>query len=283
MRFNNPLSIALSALVIATVTACSGDKTAGSINSDSTVTSFEIAQSIKSSTKSFEIKDSESTYYLTKSISIQWPEIFGDYDITPLQDSLKVMMFDSGANVSIVESITAWVDSVDTELFGENATITPIDSIPETDVFYNYEVNITGKLIEFSDKLATYDIGYYYYTGGAHGNSSSHPFTYDLARHALLTVDNMFKPGTRQQLLEAITRELANQLGTTPGRLADAGINTPIEDIGAPYILNGSIVFRYDPYQIAPYSFGAIDVSIYPGEIAELLTAEAAQLLEVDQ
>lgn len=258
------------------VASCSTDD---SKQKDSIVSSFDVVQSVKSASKSYEIKMDGETYFLTLSTSLQWPEQFGDMNIKALQDTLRRSVLNDTVAVPVDEAMAKWVNEVDPDMFA-GATVTAVDSVPGVSI-YNFEMESTGKMIEFNEKTVTYEVMKYAYTGGAHGNTSSYPFTYDLQRGVVLTYDNMFKAGSKAKLLAAITEELATQYNTTPDRLASIGIAAPLEVVGDPFIEDGYVVFRYNPYAIAPYVFGTIDVRVIPGSIAAQLTPEVASLLEV--
>lgn len=45
------------------------------------------------------------------------------------------------------------------------------------------------------------------------------------------------------------------------------------------YVLNGMLVFHYNPYDILPYSYGTIDVDVAPYQVKDFLTPEATRML----
>ena len=45
------------------------------------------------------------------------------------------------------------------------------------------------------------------------------------------------------------------------------------------YVLNGMLVFHYNPYDILPYSYGTIDVDVAPYQVRDYLTPEAYRML----
>lgn len=266
----------LAASIAFAVTSCSHSKD----NSSQLVSSFDVVQSVKSASKSYKMRIDNDTYFLTLSSSLQWPEKFGSYNIKVLQDSLEKVMFNDSVAGPIDDAIARWVCTVDDDVLA-GAQIESIDSVPDATALNNYEMEVTGKMLEFNEETVTYDVTYYSYLGGAHGNTASHPFTYDLKRGVVLTVDNMFNAGSKDEILKQITTALSQEYNIPVDKLADAGIMVPIDHIGTPYVSNGMIVFRYNPYEIAPYSFGMIDASIPAGALARQLTPDVARLLGV--
>ena len=50
---------------------------------------------------------------------------------------------------------------------------------------------------------------------------------------------------------------------------------------GQPYINNNVLYFHYNPYDIAPYSSGMIDVAVYPYEVERFLAPGVINLFDV--
>ncbi len=276
----NARKFLLSAVAVAAALAVASCSKTSSTDNDSLVSSFEVQQSVKSASKSYKMTLDNETYFLTLSSSVQWPEQFGNYDIKVLQDSLLSVMYKSPTGTPVDEAIAKWVCTIDDSVLA-GAQITAIDSVPDAADVNNFEMEVTGKLIEFNKTTVTYDVTYYSYLGGAHGNTATDPFTFDLAGGKVLTVANMFRPGSDAQLIKKITEALATQYNVPEDKLIDQGFMIPLDKVGAPYIDNGMVVFRYNPYEIAPYSMGTIDVAVPAGVLAKLMTPEAAALLGV--
>lgn len=270
----------LATAVLSTVIALSSCTRDGAGKSDnSTINSFEVRESIKSAAKSYKVAEDGINSYLTLSCSVQWPEQLGDNNIKALQDSIISYMFGESRKPTIDESITAFID--DTEQFSPTAKATPVDSVENDNPdMFNCWIDASARILELNEQSVTYEISNAGYAGGAHPNSSSHPFTYDLTAGKVLTAENMFKQGAKTSVLGIVAQALAEQLNTTPDRLTDAGLFAPLSSIGQPFILNNAVVFRYNPYEIAPYSMGTIDVTVYPYQLDEYLTPDARRLLD---
>ena len=145
-----------------------------------------------------------------------------------------------------------------------------------------YFDNIKATVLELDEQMITYQITVSTYLGGAHPTTSIHPITFDLSDSRVLTLDNLLKAGARDSIMPIIASALARQLDVTPSRLHRAGIFVDqLTYPGTPYIYNNVLYFHYNPYEIAPYSSGMIDVAIYPYEVEHLITPEARSLFDI--
>ena len=92
----------------------------------------------------------------------------------------------------------------------------------------------------------------------------------------------MFKPEARDSIMPVIINALARQLDADPMNLDKAGIFTSqLTYPGQPYIANNTLYFHYNPYDIAPYSSGMIDVAVYPYEVSSMLKPEVSSLFDM--
>ena len=259
--------------------SCGSNNGSGASSTDG-VRNFEVNMTVKSAEKFFRTDVDGDTVYIDISASVQWPERIGDFDISSLQDTIVSYSFghDKVADRNIDKIITGY--TTDTSFLGEDAKCAAIDSIPGGDDAAPYFYDVTATLVEVNEQMVTYQISAFAYTGGAHPYGASHPFTYDLSRGCVLTADNMFRAGSEKEVLAIVKTGLARQLGVNPSQLENAGVFvSQFTSPGQPYINNDVIVFHFNPYDIAPYSMGNIDVAVYPYELNEYLTPEVKALL----
>lgn len=251
---------------------------------DAVIHNFDVQEVIKSASRSYSVTfpDASDSCYLTVYTSVQWPVKFGDYDLTALQDTLLSRMYNThNSGNDVDKAIAGFIN--DSNIFDDpSISCTPIDSIVN-ERQSNFYIVWVAKLLELTERMATYQLSSSSYLGGAHPYTGTTPFTYDLKRGCVLTLDNVFKPGTNDKLLGMIKSELASQLGlSNPASLAKADIFvdnlfvSPLIYISAS---GGGVVFHYNPYEIAPYSRGPIDVELAAFELTPYLTASADSLL----
>lgn len=140
--------------------------------------------------------------------------------------------------------------------------------------------SVEGNILNLTDKRLTYCINrQYYYPGAAHGMYSRNYITYDLTDGDIVSLESLFTPNGLEQLPTYIgnrAKRLVAQLGPTT--------ITSLPEEGNFYIsLNDEIVFVYQPYEVASYAQGIINVPFYPYELSELLSPQGLKFFGIDR
>ena len=293
MKF--PSLFSLSALLTASIIlgSCSGS---GSCKTDNVaIDQLDANFSILSGQRVYLVVTDGDTAYLDRSVSIHWPVTLGDADLSPLREAILAACFtpDSTSAASLKDD-TLNPDSpirrflLDTaDLTADSTTtVTPVDSIPSVNENYMprlYFSSVKATILELDEQLITYRVTVSSYMGGAHPMTAVRPITFDFNSSTILTLDNLLSPAGQAEIMPIITSALARQLDVPVSGLRRAGIFTDqLTRPGSPYIYNNTLYFHYNPYDIAPYSTGMIDVALYPYEIDSLLTPSARPLLNTD-
>ena len=110
------------------------------------------------------------------------------------------------------------------------------------------------------EKLATFAIRYYSYTGGAHGLGGSEYLTIDMTTHKVLTLSDIIE----QKKLPEV-KELLWSFYTDYGRIKDEDAFTKKTDFDVSknfYLAHDGIHFIYHVYEIASYAAGEQDLVI---------------------
>ena len=110
------------------------------------------------------------------------------------------------------------------------------------------------------EKLATFAIRYYSYTGGAHGLGGSEYLTIDMTTHKVLTLSDIID----QKKLPEV-KELLWRFYTDSGRIKDEDAFTKKTDFDVSknfYLAHDGIHFIYHEYEIASYAAGEQDLVI---------------------
>ena len=118
--------------------------------------------------------------------------------------------------------------------------------------------------------LATID----YYEGGAHGINQLITFNFDLTTGKLITLSDVFAPGYEKQLKSTLLKALKSKTGlNSMNELKDAGYLYSMDIFPSEnFILNDeTITFVYNPYEIAPYAVGSIELIITYSEVSKIL------------
>ncbi len=245
------------------------------------VNTFTVNQSLCSAERYYSVKsDYADSVYLTVSAGVQWPEKFGNADLSTLRSHLLYLSF-ADSTKSVGDAILAFVgDTAMVDQLVEGA-VTPVDAVPEGAGVISYFANVSTTVTELNERYVTYNVVTSSYLGGAHPMAAQRPFTFDLTTGQVLTFDNMFKPGTTDAITKAIRESLGAQYNVSPDDLERAGFFGGQPGMpGQPYVSDGAVVFHYNAYDIAPYSHGAIDVPVYPYQLDSIMTPTLRSLLE---
>lgn len=122
------------------------------------------------------------------------------------------------------------------------------------------------------DSLLVYSISRSSYTGGAHGMYTLSWHNYSIAGGYELALSDLFTPEQQESLLTLIKHKLYEQFEATGDEdLAAQGLFP--EYIAATEnfeVSEDGITFYYNPYDIAAYALGRIEVHISSQELSEL-------------
>lgn len=112
--------------------------------------------------------------------------------------------------------------------------------------------------------VMVWSVNWQQYEGGAHGMYGTDYVNYSLTDNRLLSLTDIFKPGTDAQLKALISDNICD--GTT--LLVD-----PKEaDLPSQFqIMANGIEFYYEPYEIAPYSAGIVSATVGLYDLKPLL------------
>jgi len=146
------------------------------------------------------------------------------------------------------------------------------DDYDEDDAWmFNFEYGRTG---HFGDackarQLQTYNASYNEYTGGAHGMYGVVAEVYDLSTGEIVSEKDLFAPGYKSGIAKLLASALENYLAdsdTDPEML----FSMP-EPNGNFSVSDDAVTWIYNPYEIAPYVMGAIELSVPWDELKPFL------------
>lgn len=279
LKFYTPMVAGLLMLSACSQSASKGDNDA-SVTTEGIV-NFEVKQTIKTLDRTYACKGASAVFddsipvFSVVRMAVQWPEKMGDCNIKVLQDSLLSMMFDDPA-INIDESmVRAGENPEGADLF----TMQPIDSLPNEGAMV-YMRDMISSVVTFSRHYVVYEVLTSVYDGGAHGLTNSRYLTYDLDKGRVIDANVMFKPDSGDALLKAIKSELMADNGVSTLKELDAKgfFSDQIYVSHNVYLQGYDVVFHYNPYEIAPYSEGSVDVRIPFYEISDQLTPEVLNI-----
>ena len=97
------------------------------------------------------------------------------------------------------------------------------------------------------------------YTGGAHSNSTTRAFVFDLNDGNLVTLDDLFVPDFNDILTDILNQHVAESVSEED---LEAMFESPISPTGNYILTSDSITFIYNPYEIGPYSIGTPSITV---------------------
>ena len=119
------------------------------------------------------------------------------------------------------------------------------------------------------------------YTGGAHGLRTSHYFLVDLDALRLVELDDLFQDFQGERMRDLVYEELRHYSGLEPFAPLSQGYFFSDEPELSQnfYVTQDGLGFIWDPYAIAPYSQGMIDLFIPWRRVRPLLLRSGMELL----
>ena len=262
----------------ATLTSCGGRIH----HEESTGGAFRAVSEIYDVSRIYPGYNGSDSCSLNLSAQVEWPLEFGSADIKPLQAAISELAFDNrsaGSVAAVLDSFLTSTDDygleIDNKEQGEPASMNPVAA---------YERQVSVSRGELTRDMVSYNIVDMSYMGGAHPNTYTRTFTYAFDPGVVLTPDNLFAADSMSVVFEAINRQAAYRFEVQPGELTKAGLFDNIINVSPLVSLqDGMVVFHYNPYEIAPYSYGAIDITVAPWEIEQALTSLGKRLLYVKE
>lgn len=220
--------------------------------------------------------DPESRYFSDIDIYLSWPESINGKKPVALQEKIIEKAFGSDRKKSSLEEALKQLQTLPLGYEEEkDVTQKEIKSIPE-----EAEMRISALTVEafpcyMSKKALTYYVmSYYYPAGAAHGVGNTYYLNYDVENDRLITTGALFSD--MNEVKRTIYRELTEKQAVEGYLLVDEVPNPEN------FHINGySISFVFNPYEVAAYAAGTVEVSIPAYELADYMTDYGKQLLGV--
>lgn len=251
--------------------------TAASAPDSEEISNVKFDMTIKLTQRNYSITSDAYNCTLSLSAIIDWPENINGRNIDNLQHHITDAVNDSVHYTTIDDAIIAYTGTPDR--YGIDGKITELDSVPSALTPTNYEAWLKIRLLSADGDLITYDVARYSYLGGAHPIYTSTPFTFNLNANTVIDNNWLFDKGYMDSLMPTLTDAFAAQVRMTPQQIEKTMLTKTFPVSENVYIQNGYIVFHYNPYDVLPYSYGSVDVTIDPYSVKDLLTPQAKALL----
>lgn len=144
----------------------------------------------------------------------------------------------------------------------------------EVNAWYSYYNNIDAQPLTDNPKVLVYYVSTSSYTGGAHGIYSVDYLNFDPETGHLITLDDVFKEGSKEKLSEMLLAQLMKKLNVaTLNELQELAYLQDTEMFPSNNFNLGkdNITFFYNVYEIAPYSSGTTEISLPYSDLKDIL------------
>lgn len=144
--------------------------------------------------------------------------------------------------------------------------------------FYR-EIIISISQVKFS--FATIIHQEYAYTGGAHPNSFRNFYTIDVENEKLLSFEDVFESRAESQVIALIEKHIKIKHDIAPEEsLLDAGFFEQKLSKPSNFTFNSDgVKFLYNPYEVAPYVIGYVEVTVPYSALEGLIVASIEKKL----
>ncbi len=138
---------------------------------------------------------------------------------------------------------------------------------------FNWEKIISMDVLFNEDYVLSLGLINYAFTGGAHGLQVNKYFVFDLITGSILSLDDIFIPDYEKDLDSLLNRKWRIKYDIADEKSLEAsGFFMDTIPVSNNYYLNKSGVnFHYNSYEIAPYSWGHVDLLIPYRELKGIL------------
>jgi len=131
---------------------------------------------------------------------------------------------------------------------------------------YNWQMITKNKIIYTNDKILSFAVESFFYSGGAHGNTIKTTYVFDFENKKIIHSNELFKPESCTAIIDLQKTALLKDKRNT--ELIDLeGLHCENNF----YLTKDGIYFHYDQYEIASYAEGPIDIFISVEEIKPYL------------
>ena len=172
------------------------------------------------------------------------------------------ILFDEAEGATdVAEAAKIWVDQ-QLESYRMDVDKMSGDYDDDSAWMFNFEFGRSGQFGEAckSRHLQTYNASYNEYTGGAHGMYGFGYDVYDMKTGQIITESDLFAEGYEEGVSELLAIALDDYL--TEIEESDDMIFSLPEPNGNFGVSEEGVTWTYNPYEIAPYAMGVIDLTV---------------------
>lgn len=147
---------------------------------------------------------------------------------------------------------------------------------------YSRRIDLCDSLVYNSNGIVSITMLSQEYSGGVHGNDLLTTFNYDLARNELITPSSLFVDPKDSRIVDILLGKLMLEFEVNaPDELEYEGIFNyqVLEVTNNFYFTDEGITFYYNPYELAAYAVGPIELSVTYSELSPFLSGAYSKLV----
>jgi hypothetical protein len=198
-----------------------------------------------------EKKQTSANKRLHLEIETSLPQIAGD-------DAARVSKFNAAVNALVAQQTGAFARSAG-EMAREDAAARK--AAGEAPPSQQNSMDVSYEVVAADREFVSILFYFYEYTGGAHPNTTSKSFNYDLARNSQINLADLFRPGSNylKVISDYCVREL-KKLSTVTDPASGAG--PKLENFHSWNITPAGLKITFDRYQVGAYAVGEHEVVV---------------------
>ncbi len=163
-------------------------------------------------------------------------------------------------NTSITSRASSFVSDFKAQLEG----ILVSSSDDQSSLLVNSDVVQSGAIVTVAFTISQYA------SGAAHPLSFIETVAYDLRTGETITIGDLFESADYLSTLSSVSRTfLVKKLGAGEKETIDAGTTAEKENFSVFKVTDNGLVLIFNPYQVAPYAAGIIEITIPWSELPE--------------
>ena len=191
--------------------------------------------------------------------------------------------FEEEANGSIESMVNAYVKVYIMQYLNEGHDAIgqhegETEEMEAATAWMNYEEIVEGRILYNDNGFVSYQVVADNFTGGAHGNRTIDNGVFNLNTLSQISLTDLIAEKSLNDLNTLVRNQLMVQYEcNTLDELAEKGLFTAPNEIEVTdnfYINDEGITWTYDPYEIAPYSVGVVQISLTWDDVMPYLAPE---------
>jgi len=192
--------------------------------------------------------------------------------------------FEMDANGSVESMVRVYVKSYIMQYLSEGHDAigqheTEAEEHEAASTWMNYEEKVWGRILFNEDCFLSYQVFIESFSGGAHSNKSYDNGVFNLATLEQIALTDLFSEVSMNEVNEMAHHKLMVQYGcNTNEELSEKGLFLSPNEIELNdnfYINKQGITWTYNPYEIAPYSVGEVQICLTWDEVRPLLISDS--------